>query len=300
MRVENKGLRPLLLLFPARSGSTLLMQLLGTSPKIVFDRVPPFEQRFFALLMRWAWQLADAQLQSDEWTLDRLITEPAFPGNPIEPPPFAMPAGFASDSPQPLWHTSFLTAWREFSLRASSSEISCPGRDPAPLYYAEKSRALFRYSLQDVGIEPEVIYLLRDPRDVQQSIFSFNEKRGTKYFSAVDGESAEAFAYKFIEERKLRLRMLIEMVPDDPHATIVRYEDMATDLPLVARRLSDKLGVALDAQQVLDQQREFRDHMSSADPEASVQRWRREMPENIQQMFRQRLGDELEQLGYEV
>ena len=44
----------------------------------------------------------------------------------------------------------------------------------------QRDVALFRYSLQDVGIEPQVIYMLRDPRDILMSIWSFNQKRGTK------------------------------------------------------------------------------------------------------------------------
>lgn len=300
MRPDPDLLRPLLLLFPARSGSTLLMQLLATSPKIVFDRVSPFEYRYLAYLLRWAWQLADGGLRRDDWTLEQLLEQPAQPGNHVEPAPFALPVGFAAMAADPMWHDSFRCAWREFCNRARESTLCSPELDPAPVYYAEKSRALFRYALQDAGIEPDVIYLLRDPRDILMSIWSFNEKRGTKYFSVVEGESPDRFAYRFVHERKLRLRMILEMVPQDPHAVVVRYEDMATDLPTVAARLSDRLGVALDARQVIANQGEFKHHMSSAGPEASMQRWRREMSPDIQKLFAEVIGDELRALGYPV
>lgn len=300
MHPDDQRLRPLLLLFPARSGSTLLMQLLGTSPKVVFDRVAPFEHRYLAFLVRWSWQLADGGLRRSDWTVEQLMNEPATAGNFIEPPPFAAPAGFGTARPDPMWHDTFRCAWREFCARARRAEISSPALDPAPIWYAEKSRAMFRYALQDVGIEPHVVYLLRDPRDILMSIWSFNRKRGTSFFSVVEGESDEAFARRFIEERKLRLRMILEMAPDDPHATVVRYEDMATDLPGVAARLSDRLGVQLDAQQVLTNQKEFSHHMSSAGPEASIQRWRREMSPEIQQLFADIIGTEMQALGYAV
>ncbi len=300
MPPDDRLLRPLLLLFPARSGSTLLMQLLGTSPKILFDRVPAFEYRYLAFLLRWSWQLADGDLRRDEWTLEHLLDEPATSGNWIEPPPFPLPAGFDATGRDPMWHDTFRTAWREFSERARRSPISSPQLDPEPVWYAEKSRALFRYSLQDVGLEPEVIYLLRDPRDILMSIWSFNKKRGTTYFSVVEGESPEKFAYRFVEERKLRLRMILEMAPKDPRATVVRYEEMATDLVGVAAKLSGRLGVQLNAGEVLANQSEFRHHMSSAGPEASMQRWRREMSPEIQKMFTEIIGQELQALGYPV
>lgn len=300
MQAEPGTLKPILLLFPARSGSTLLMQLLGTSPQIVFDRVSPFEYRYLAFLLRWSWQLADGGLRRDDWTLDNLLNEPAVPGNWIEPPPFAPPEGFATGEANAMWHDTFRTAWREFSMRARTSPICSPTLDPGAVWYAEKSRALFRYSLQDVGIEPQVIYMLRDPRDILMSIWSFNQKRGTKYFSVVEGEAPEAFANRFVEERKLRLRMILEMAPTDPNAIVVRYEEMATDLKSVAARLSDRFGVNLDAGQVLAQQKDFSHHMSSAGPEASMQRWRREMPQPIQHLFKEKLSAELAALGYEV
>ena len=49
------SLNPLLILdLGGRSGSTLLMQLLGTSPQIAFDRVYPSEVRYLTYLLRWA------------------------------------------------------------------------------------------------------------------------------------------------------------------------------------------------------------------------------------------------------
>jgi len=293
-------LKPLLLMFPARSGSTLLMQLLGTSPQIVFERSSPFETRYLSFYLRWAWQLADAGKRQGQWTTETLLAEEPTPGNSISPPPFAMPEGFAIDGPTPLWHTVFHNAWREFSRRARQREACAPGRDPTSIYFAEKSRRPFSAALQQLGVQHEIIYLLRDPRDILQSILSFNKKRGTASFSVQEDESDEAFAERFLVDRHRRLRVLLELAPDDPTSTIVRYEDMITDLPAVAARLSKRFGVELDAQEVLANQKEFAHHMSSKGPKASIGRWRREMDEATKQRFRDRLGRELEALGYEV
>ena len=161
--------------------------------------------------------------------------------------------------------------------------------------------ALLRGQIRgDVHLDGPTVYLLRDPRDVLMSIWSFNRKRGTNYFSVIEGETNEAFALRFAEERKLRLRMILELAAHDEHACVVRYEDMATDLVGVAAKLSDRLGVQLDAKQVLSQQNEFSHHMSSAGPEASMQRWRREMAPDVQKIFTDVLGNELQALGYRL
>lgn len=300
MPAEVRLLRPLLLLFPARSGSTLLMQLLGTSPKVVFDRAYPFEFRYLSHLLRWATQLADANNRHREWTTEQLVAEEPKPGNRVEPPPFAMPRGFAIDSASPLWKSAFHAAWREFSRRSIRSSLCSPELDPAPVYYAEKTRSLFHYTLQELGVAHDVVYLLRDPRDILMSMFGFNKKSGENHFAIKDGESPDDVALRFIDDRRRRLRMLLELVPNDPTSTIVRYEEMILDLPTVAARLSQRFGLQLDAHAVQAKQGEFKDHMSSRGPKASLGRWRREMPQSVQQLFAQHLGTELTALGYEV
>lgn len=300
MSSEPAPLQPLMLLFAARSGSTLLMQLLGTSPKIVFERASPFETRYLSFYLRWAWQLADAGKRRTEWTTEYLLTELPTPGNHVEPPPFAMPAGFATDGPDPLWHAAFHTAWQEFSRRARRRESCAPGCDPGAIYYAEKTRTPFRNSLAELGIGHRSVYLLRDPRDILQSIWSFNKKRGTASFSVQENESEASFVTRFLDERRRRLRVLLELAPNDPGSTVVRYEDMILDLPGTAAQLSRWLGVDLDAQQVLANQKEFAHHMSSKGPKASIARWKREMDAKTRQLFASEIGTELEALGYEV
>ncbi|MBL9077509.1 MAG: sulfotransferase [Planctomycetes bacterium] len=300
MPSEPRPLKPLLVLFPARSGSTLLMQLLGTSPQVAFDRVSPFETRYLAFYLRWAWQLAEAGQRRTHWTADQIAAERPWAGNWIEPPPFPMPDGFAVDGESPLWHHAFHTAWREFSARARRREACAPGLHPDVVWYAEKSRTPFRASLQQLGVEHEVIYLLRDPRDILQSIWAFNEKRGSIGFSVQESETQHEFAVRFLDERRRRLRVLLEMAPKDPHAVVVRYEDMIQDLPAVAARLSARYGVTFDAAQVQAQQKDFADHMSSKGPRASIGRWRREMDPSIRDLFAREVGRELAALGYEV
>ena len=61
------SLKPLLIQSMGRSGTTLLMQLIGTSPQILFDRVYPFEVRYLTYLLRWAHILGQEWDQNSNW-----------------------------------------------------------------------------------------------------------------------------------------------------------------------------------------------------------------------------------------
>jgi hypothetical protein len=47
-------------------------------------------------------------------------------------------------------------------------------------------------------------------------------------------------------------------------------------------------------------ERERRRHLTSASPQESIGRWRREMPPEVQAIFATELGEELDSLGFEV
>ena len=51
---EEAGLIPILVDGSGRDGTTLAMQLLATAPEIAFDRVYPYEQRYFNYLLQWS------------------------------------------------------------------------------------------------------------------------------------------------------------------------------------------------------------------------------------------------------
>ena len=140
----------------------------------------------------------------------------------------------------------------------------------------------------------------RDPRDILQSMLGFNKKRGFLSFSVRHDESQSDFLERFIDDRKRRLRVLLEVVPHEASSAIVRYEEMVLDLPGVAARLSERLGVHLDAHDVRARQQDFSHHMSSQDPKASLARWKRELDEATRKRFADEMGAELEALGYEV
>ena len=87
-----------------------MMQLLGTSPQILFDRVYPFEVRYLTYQLRWAHMLAQKPEQGGHMNL---ATEFAGPPNEWLGP---FPHNNAELwNGQELWPRCFAAAWKEFS-----------------------------------------------------------------------------------------------------------------------------------------------------------------------------------------
>lgn len=290
-------LTPVLILWSGRSGSTLLMQLLSTSPLIAFDRVHPYEHPYLLYLVRIARLLERPVEPSEEWR--RRDLRAAGPG-PIGPFPVRRAQILRFEDADPLWVRSLRALWAEFSEQARAAMPSIVGWGaPPPILYAEKCQDWVPALLRKVGIEHRRLYLLRDPRDVYLSILAFNAKRGADGgFGMKAEDTPEAFAHRFAEDRRPRLEQVLS--GEIPPEQVVRYDAMITDLDGEARRLGGLLGVKLSAAAVLTTGRHQRRHITAGSVSASLGRWKREMTPEIQAVFARELGDLLAALGWEV
>lgn len=141
-----------------RSGSTLLMQLLASSPEIVFDDRYPSEYRFLSYFGRVA----------------SMMTEPFDEQRHVGVTPFFFgdaaqwgPVPFSSDvvEIEALRAPMFGAMWDAWSQVARS-------RHPSMRYYVEKL-AIEAEMIAAAAIPLRVIDLVRDPRDVLASINAF-------------------------------------------------------------------------------------------------------------------------------
>ena len=141
--------------------------------------------------------------------------------------------------------------------------------------------------------------LLRDPRDTWVSINSFNELRGTGALGRDRAGSYEEHLEHVLRRQRERLSWIAGLL-EEGEVPVVRYEDMVKDLPGVARRLEERLGVKLDpAAAASDRQMRFR-HVSATSPEASLGRWKEELEPRVAERFARELGSELRAVGLEV
>jgi hypothetical protein len=238
------GIRPL----SGRTGTTLLMSLLGTSPSIAFDRRYPAEYRIGSYLARVACQMTEP---FDERThvgvTDFFFGQQQSWG----------PLPFRSDALD-------LKAWRPKLLCAmwASASDALLAANPDARWYAEKL-AVDEGPLREAGVEVFTIDLVRDPRDILASRRSFLAG-GTDHW-ARDAESV-------VDELSARL----DELNAQPSNLLLRYEDLALNLDTTAELLGEHLGVELFSSDV-DRPEQ---HVTTPSAAASVGRWRGDLDED--------------------
>lgn len=167
---------------------------------------------------------------------------------------------------------------------------------PDARYYAEKVvdvRDLVAASLPEVRL----LVLLRDPRDTLVSIEAFSRAVGPEELGG--GGGGEARLERFVERQRSRLRWIAALEQGEG-TLVVGYRDLVADLPGVAARVAEWLGVVLDPGEVASDFRLRWVHGTAPDPQRSLGRWREELDPAVAERLRRELGEEMEAVGLEV
>jgi len=281
------ALVPLLVRTFGRTGSTLLMQILGTNPAVFFERQYPFEHRYLS----YAYQMSKLVMlpanANKNWNNNNIFqgTE-SFVGQL----PYPTTTDLERDT---LSRDLFVSIWESFSRNMKSVNGV---NDSNNCFYAEKSP----HVVSDLATEllgARNIYLLRDPRDELVSIKSFNKKRGFNSFGWLEEDTDKSYAIRMCKRRKRFMQDFVSS-SDEYTRLNIRYEDLINDGKTEVARLSEWLGLELNFK-AANADKEIRNrHMTSRNYSESVGRWKSELDAEVQELFIDQLGDELDQLGY--
>jgi hypothetical protein len=260
---------PLLLNALPRSGTTWLIDLLAGHPHIVTDPIYPYEVR---PTVYWAHML-------------RVLTQPynnpgdrneLFIGNShaIGGSPFFSPA---LEHLIP-WHTTaypdeLLTTVRRLTADFYGRLAREHGKQ-TPAFLVEKFPGK-KPPLTMRWLFPKVreIMLVRHPRAVMQSIFSFNEQRGYKDFGEeTHGRTEALFAY--VSRQLQDYLYSFNTRCGDGSGIIVRYEDLAADTPATLRSILDICELdgsprIVDGMILRSERRRVADHITSGSAQKS-------------------------------
>lgn len=273
-----------------RTGSTLLMQILGTDKRVCFERLYPFEQRYLTYVYNMARMIGETpKANSTTWNNDVLFQSRTVSIGSL---PYGRIKAFDREE---LSRRCFVSLWEQFSQAMREHQQLTHDQ---LAYYAEKvpnqvADHANRY------LNARNIFLLRDPRDEMVSIRSFNQKRGFHSFGWLDSDSDISYARKICRNRKQFLQNLLSF--DTSHRRIfVRYEDLIKNGEVEVARLSKWLGVPLSMKKATRDKCIQKKHMTSENPGLSVERWKSELSEEVLDIFRTEIGNELRELGYTV
>lgn len=260
--------RPVFVVCPPRSGSTFVVNVLDSHPRVAMT-----VEAAWITFLRKAFLLASTP--AGRWVDD---------GENLRTP------GILPERYTRAVAESFLATMQPF-LDGLFGRVK---QGEAADWYGDKI-----LSLPDLAFAiewfPDAVFvqLVRDPRDMIASTYSFQEKQP----AAWQGATLE----QRIDHMEQFLRNARAMLEGRPHL-LVRYEDLVADVVGGAGRMFGFLGLAVtgEVRQYLDgAARElFSSHGTSSSPQASIGRWRRDLPPEHQQQIDARLGGLLAEFGY--
>lgn len=285
-RAEHTNLHPILVLSCGRSGTSLLMQLLGSSPKVALERVYPFEARFLTYLVHWSELLNQQWQNGNGWGPGSVFD---VPGESVGALPFE---GCELWDGSEMSRLSFSAAWREFSRLAVARS-----KEVGPTHYAEKVPYWLPSRLRS-ALPFKLILPIRDPRDVFLSVTAFDRKRGFPGFNRLADDDDWAFAKRFVSLSRGQSKF-IRTEAASPEGYLIKYESLAADIRGETEKLSRWLGLRLHPDAVLSESETLERHMTSNSVSESVERWRREMPAELNAFFESELREDLEHFGYD-
>lgn len=276
---------PILICGQGRTGTTALMKLLGTSQDVFCDPVYPHEKRYLTYWAKLA-ELLNRDVAYGEFRMEDLAN---FEVSRLGRFPWYYDDHYEKSNwpPSPAdWLAGF---WRAFT------ELVRQHHGAARLY-AEKSPSWLPALVRE-SFPCEVIYLIRDPRDVCISARMFHA-RDTGFLSGLQNPYDQnellhrtAFAFIQIYENYVSDRQR-------PDTICLRYEDYVCSLESQVAELEKRFRVSL---KIEESQRQWSQHGTAPTLAASVRRWETEgLDAGISRKLVHCVGREMRALAYDT
>ena len=284
-------LRPILVVAPGRSGTTLLMSKLAQYAQIVVADLPPFELRllsYYATAYRVLTSPADFDRSMHPDHLEGSGYSVGF--NPFSHQIYSdlfrekelFDSFFSNFVPRELLG-SFRTMICEFYSRLGDQT----GKSSAT-YFAEKSNSLDQlpvdFAREAFGGIKQIV-LVRDPRDIFCSHISYFKSDKRKAFEEVSAACA---------------RMLDIVDRRNADTLFIKYEDIILKFEDVLATLSEFLDAKLPLENSHSKEGEiFSSHATSPTAISSIGRWREQLSDEEKRDLGQCVGEFLAQFEYE-
>jgi len=290
-------LPPIMVTALGRSGTTMLMHSLAACSDIVVGGAYPYELRFARYWLHAAKVLSDPADPNDGPSLDAFQHDlRSVPNNPYfssrsEPAAVA----WLAEAQPPL-----VGELAQRSLDGIYGKLA--SEQGGGRYFAEKFAPSYSQSIawELYGERAREVFLVRDFRDVLCSILAFNRKRGFEAF----GRSESADDLDFVRRLGGAARTLLrEWEERGDHAHLVRYEDLVTEPEAAFGGIGGYLGLDPTAVEAMvaatgESSPKLDRHKTSADPAASMGRWREDLTPEIAAACEEAFAGPLEAFGY--
>ena len=292
---------PVLVTTLGRTGSMLLMRMLEAHPEVLVYRPYRFEQRIAGYWGDMLLALAEPASYIRQIAPAGDLDDPAWWLGRAAPVPWGLRDALVQE-----WlggeAVEALAATFQQRIEETYDRIVATTDTTDAALFAEKSNLRASNLLTELYGHSRELFLVRDFRDMVASILSFNARRDVQGFGRAGAASDAAYvsslgawAKGLLEAWKRRRET----------AHLVRYEDLVADPERALGGLLSYLGVDGSAGTVAeirarlaDELPELGDHATSAGPEQSVGRWRRDLEPGLVAECERALGPALEAFGY--
>jgi hypothetical protein len=302
---SDAEIQPLLLNTLGRSGSTWLAGLLGGHPEIIAYEPLGFETRVATYWISVFQELAQpssyfrqvvaTDLENDRrwWLADGLVRRPTIGDSKLE----KWLGATAVES---------LGAMCRNRIEQFFANVAATRGKEHARYWLEKFllEPVILDLLDEMYSEAREVILVRDFRDMVSSILAFNAKRGYAAFGRESVPSDAEFVKSTV--RKQALALLRRWEDRVGRAHLVKYEDLVADplknLEAVCRYIGVDSSPATIRSMVegAGQEREMDHHRTAIDANASIGRWRDDLPPDLAELCNEVLGPMLHRFGYDV
>jgi hypothetical protein len=300
-------LQPLLVNSFGRTGTTLLMRMLAAHPGVVVYDRPPYEDRggkYWLHVLKTLAAPTDATKRVGapmEFHLEPL----AAGGNPF------YSAAFAAWPDVEAWSGStYVTELAAFCQRSIDgwylATAAAQGEDDRELvYFAEKHFPdAYPRLMRELYPQARELFLVRDFRDMIASMQAYNARKGFADFGRETAQSDEEWLH-YLHQSFLVLRAAWRDRGEP--GSLIRYEDLVRDPAAALPPLLSVLGLDATPETVnrliaaaAPDAPELRGHGTAGSPEASIGRWRTDLPPELLAAVEETFGDLLREFGYEA
>jgi hypothetical protein len=292
---------PAVVTFLGRSGSTWIMRLLADHPAIVTYGGYPYEAQVSA---HWAHMFHVLTRSAERNQADHLrgcFAQPDWVGpNPFYVLPEITDSGMHSWFAQA--HPAMLAEFCQRSVDSFYRQAArASGRESAKYFLEKWGLGSPHEPLNELFPGMKEIILVRDPRDVICSVFSFNAKRGYSDF----GRQYFDNDCDYIDSQGVVVRQLLHRVRRrGAQACVVRYEELvqhpeatlAEVLHYLELEHSPQIIRGMIERASIDGSLEG--HRTAADPGASIGRWQRDLDEETQARCQEAFAEVLQAFDY--
>jgi sulfotransferase family protein len=296
------GIRPLMLTGFSRTGSNLVLRLLGSHPEVVAYRPFQYEPRVLTYWVDVFRELTEPAAYLRQITTQGRIAARGWwlgTGGPAPRPIFdpQIQRSLALDTVEDAAAFCRRRIARVYARIASATDR------PAAALFAEKQLPGAVPTIAwELYPDAREVFLVRDFRDMIASVLAWKARFGGPWFGYAAAKSDEEFVRSF---ERFATNLVASRRRRSEQAHTVRYEDLVGDPERTVDALVAYLGVEHSSALVERMVATLGEHSPESEAyrttesiQASIGRWRNDLPAELQRAAQETFAPALEEFGY--